>query len=82
VEPGFRVDGSDLAAFIGLRKPADSFAFAKVCKSVDDYAHSLFAFFRECDRRGIETIYCEAVDEVGIGAALMDRLRRAAEKDN
>jgi L-threonylcarbamoyladenylate synthase len=82
VEPGFRADGSQSVAFIGLRKPADSFAFAKVCKSVDDYAHSLFAFFRECDRRGIETIYCEAVDEVGIGAALMNRLRRAAEKDN
>ena len=67
------------AAYMGLRGPGDGFELVKICKSVEEYAHSVFEFFRECDRQGIETIYCEAVVETGIGAALMDRLGRAAE---
>jgi L-threonylcarbamoyladenylate synthase len=67
------------AAYIGLILPESNFAITKICDSVEDYAHSLFEFFRECDRRGIDTIWCEPVEETGIGAALMDRLRRAAE---
>lgn len=67
------------AAFIGMTKPYSSFARTVVCATVNDYAHEVFAFFRECDRAGIEKIFCEIVNESGIGAALMDRLRRAAE---
>lgn len=70
---------SENAAFIGLAEPPKAFTFVKVCDSIDEYARSLFEFFRECDRRGIGTIYCQPVPETGIGAALMDRLRRAAE---
>lgn len=67
------------AAAIGIGKIPDSFAFSIANRSVEDYAHSMFEFFRECDRRGIRTIFCQTVDETGIGTALMDRLRRAAE---
>lgn len=67
------------SAFIGISKPEHSFRFVNECSSVTEYAHSMFEFFRECDRLGIHTIYCEEVPETGIGAALMDRLRRAAE---
>jgi L-threonylcarbamoyladenylate synthase len=67
------------AAYIGLNEPAGNFGPVKICSSVEDYAHSLFEFFRECDRQSIDTVYCEPVEETGIGAALMDRLRRAAE---
>jgi len=77
-----RSEISDLrsgAGYIGLHERNEKFAAALVCGSVNDYAHSLFEFFRNCDRKGIGTIYCERVDEAGIGAALMDRLRRAAE---
>jgi L-threonylcarbamoyladenylate synthase len=69
---------TDRAAFIGLNPPGGKTELDLICSSVDEYAHELFEFFRECDRRGIETIYCEQVDESGIGAALMDRIRRAA----
>jgi L-threonylcarbamoyladenylate synthase len=62
-----------------LNEPEVNFSLVKICDSVEDYAHSLFEFFRECDRQGIDAIYCETVEETGIGAALMDRLRRAAE---
>jgi L-threonylcarbamoyladenylate synthase len=67
------------AAFIGLIKPDAVFDLEKVCETVEDYAHSVFDFFRQCDRAKIETIYCETVEEKGIGLALMDRLKRAAE---
>lgn len=75
-----KFDISDLrsAAYIGLSDPQRKFGIALICISVADYAHSVFEFFRECDRRRIGTIYCETVPETGIGSALMDRLRRAA----
>jgi L-threonylcarbamoyladenylate synthase len=66
------------AAYIGLNEPEGSFRLVKICDSVEHYAHSVFEFFRECDRQEIDTIYCEMVEAAGIGAALMDRLRRAA----
>ena len=66
-------------AFIGVTTPLASVKRSRVCRSVDEYAATLFEFFRECDRLNIATIYCEAVPEQGIGAALMDRIRRASE---
>lgn len=71
---------SSSAAFIGLNRPDRSFQLIKICNSLDDYAHSLFEFLRECDRNGIEYIFCETMHSEGIGTALMDRLQRAAER--
>ena len=68
------------SAFIGLSEPDARLDFVKICSSVEDYAHSVFDFFRQCDRLKIQTIYCETVEETGIGRALMDRLKRAAEE--
>ena len=67
------------SAFIGINKPDQNFDLIKICSSVEDYAHEVFSFFRACDAEEIKTIYCETVEEKGIGLALMDRLRRAAE---
>ncbi|MBO0724418.1 MAG: threonylcarbamoyl-AMP synthase [Blastocatellia bacterium] len=68
------------SAYIGVSAPADVAIFDRVliCKGVEEYARELFNFFRECDERGIETIFCQTVDEKGLGLALMDRIRRAA----
>jgi L-threonylcarbamoyladenylate synthase len=66
-------------AFIGIHEPDVELAFTKVVADVGEYAHELFEFFRECDRRGIKSIYCQPVPEAGIGGALMDRIRRAAQ---
>ncbi len=79
ISPKSKVQSSKLNAFIGLNEPDKKFDMIKVCQSVEDYVHDFFAFFRECDARNIETIYCETVEEGGIGLALMDRLKRAAE---
>lgn len=67
------------SAFIGLGRDGAVFAKQYIARDATDYAHNLFEFFRECDRERIRTIYCEAVPEVGIGSALMDRIRRAAQ---
>ena len=68
-------------AYIGMtrRGEIEGYGLAKICQSVPEYAHAVFEFFRECDRREIETIYCEKVAADGLGAALMDRLQRAAQ---
>lgn len=67
------------AAFIGLSRPDAEFKRVLVCESVEVYARSIYEFFRECDRDNIAIIYCEGVEETGIGSALMDRIKRAAE---
>lgn len=46
---------------------------------VDEYAHRLFDLMRTLDREGVDTILIEEIPEDGIGEAVMDRLRRAAE---
>ena len=77
VTAGFEIPASGSNGFIGIEHPIGDAELMKICDSTEDYAHSVFAFFRECDRRNIETIYCHSVNETGIGVALMDRLRRA-----
>ncbi len=68
------------SAFIGLQAPPYSAEFKQVliCQNVAQYAKSLFQFFRQCDEAEIQTIYCESVEERGLGLALMDRIKRAA----
>lgn len=66
------------AAYIGPTAPDGTFAAVERVTDADAYAHRLFAFFRECDRRGIQTIYCESIPEERVGRAVMDRIRRAA----
>lgn len=67
------------SAYIGVNERGEQFQITRICRSANEYASAVFEFFRECDRRGIKTIYCETVDETGIGSALMDRLRRSVE---
>lgn len=80
VSPGDPLESTDGAAYIGQSDLDGDFLLKLICGSVQDYASRLFEFFRECDRRAIQRIYCETVSESAIGSALMDRLRRAAQK--
>jgi L-threonylcarbamoyladenylate synthase len=43
------------------------------------YARELFAVLRELDAQGCQVIVAEGVAEEGLGRAVMDRLRRAAQ---
>jgi L-threonylcarbamoyladenylate synthase len=47
-------------------------------RSPEVAARRLYAWLRECDRLGIETILAEGYPDAGIGAALMNRMRKAA----
>jgi L-threonylcarbamoyladenylate synthase len=67
------------AAYIGLCTTELPFKLQKICVDAKTYAHELFAFFREADARGVETIFCQKVAELNLGRALMDRLRRASD---
>jgi L-threonylcarbamoyladenylate synthase len=68
-------------AWIGLENPpAQDWIVTESCSSVDVYAKRVYAFFREMDHMGIEVIVCSLVHEVGIGRALNDRLKRAADE--
>lgn len=67
------------SAYIGLKNiRKNHFGLKKICRTEEEYARSLFHFFRECDKNDIETIYCESVSEDGIGLAIMDRIRKAS----
>lgn len=48
--------------------------------SLDLYARNIFRALRELDKKGIDIILVEGVQEKGLGAAVMDRLRKAAAK--
>jgi L-threonylcarbamoyladenylate synthase len=74
-----RAEPAPEAAWIGLSEPPRGYAQATVCDDADDYARRLFDAFRRADRAGLGRIDAEVVPEVGIGVALMDRLRRAAQ---
>lgn len=77
--PQFTVSLDD-EAYIGLDAPPQPASFKKIliCANVEEYARSLFHFFRECDHAGVRIIYCQAVDKAGLGRALMDRIERAS----
>ncbi len=72
------------AAYIGLDAPSPAaakiFSRVLVCRNVEEYARSLFHFFRRCDAAGVKIICCQSVEEAGLGLALMDRINRATQR--
>ncbi len=70
-----------VAYYIGVSQPADPTRFRciLVCSNASDYAAKLFDFFRRADLSAADVVCCEAVEEVGIGVALLDRLQRASQ---
>ena len=67
------------AAWIGLDAPPPGYGLTETCATVEAYAHAVFAFFRRADARGMARIDAQRVPDEGLGRALMDRLRRAAD---
>lgn len=52
--------------------------FYHLGRTVEDVAKNLFKALRELDRRGVDVIIAEGVEERGLGLAVMNRLRKAA----
>ncbi|MDX1927704.1 MAG: L-threonylcarbamoyladenylate synthase [Pirellulaceae bacterium] len=63
------LDTSKLDSYLGASRRFDS---------VEEYAHELYEFMRSVDRLGIQYLFCQRPTASGIGAALHDRLTRAA----
>jgi L-threonylcarbamoyladenylate synthase len=76
-------DRAARVAYIGIDKLSNplegKFFRFHYCENESEYAALLFTFFRECDHLGVDAILCQGVPQVGIGRALMDRIRRASE---
>ena len=68
------------SAYIGLSEPPEGISLCKRCQNLEEYGCELFSFFRRCDSKGIERIYCELPSNQGLGRAIRDRLMRAAGK--
>ncbi len=61
-------------------RPRRALAFARhVPGGVSLYARGLFGALRDAEDAGVRTLFVETVRERGVGRAVMDRLRRAAE---
>lgn len=67
-----------LIAHSALEIDSDQFSLFRLRNSPDDYAHSIYSAMRQLDAWGADVIVIEAINERGEGAAVMDRLRRAA----
>jgi hypothetical protein len=46
----------------------------------DAWARSIFSTLRDLDKEGFQAIVVEAIPETGRGAAVMERLRKAAQR--
>ena len=49
-------------------------------EKIKNFSRNLFSLFRNADKKGIDYILISAIDEKGIGLAVMDRIRRASFK--
>jgi L-threonylcarbamoyladenylate synthase len=74
--------GADLlkSGFIGLDVPDAKFARVIVFTSPENFARGIFAAFRRMEAEGVLFIVVQWPDARGIGLALRDRIRRAAEE--
>lgn len=55
-----------------------SFFSIRLGARADEYAHSIYAALRDVDKKNPRVIIVEGISEAGEGAAVMDRLHRAA----
>jgi len=77
----FRQKGKTVGCIVhshALAKVESGDYFRILPTPIEFFARYLFRTFREFDEGGIQVILVETVAEKGLGAAVMDRLRRAA----
>lgn len=74
-------DSSFLAFRTPSGKPASKYTRAlSPSGDMREAAANFFSFLIELDREDIEVIYAEQIPEVGLGKAMMERLKKAAQK--
>ena len=81
LDPGKRYG---LLRFNSQFQPANSFAVVETLSktgNLREAAQNLFAAMRRLDASGVDIIVAQAVEEQGMGHAIMDRLRRASARE-
>lgn len=83
IEDVRQLEGTKSCALLSMTEHdlGHQFGLYRQLPDLGKYAAELYEFFREADRLGIQTIFCESVPRTGLGEAIMDRLSRAAEND-
>jgi L-threonylcarbamoyladenylate synthase len=77
----FKSAGKSVACIVHsvqLTQLQSGYLFRFLPADVNFLARNLYRTFRELDSQKVDVILAEAVEEEGLGAAVMDRLRRAA----
>ncbi len=79
-EIGQPFDENEQAAFLGLQAPAEirQWPYVMEYEEVADYMRGFYEALRQVDRLGIQRVYCQRVEAIGLGKALMDRIERAS----
>jgi len=85
--PGIRVEHSEKSGLLcwGRNQRSESFGVVRSLSEDCDLAEAaarLFSLLREFDQLPLDRIYVEPVPEIGVGKAIMNRLRRAAYSEN
>ena len=80
---GFSPDGKTQVGLLSFQRPTTRAGFAAIEVLTErgcfrEAAVNLFAALRRLDSLGLDCIVASPVPEVGLGRAIMDRLRRAA----
>ena len=78
---GTPAPGDGLIAPISVKTPDEVIRLAAP-KNNTEYAHALYNALRQGDALGIKNIYAVLADDIGVGVAINDRLRKAASTDN
>ncbi len=78
----FKIENSLTAGLLAFKKPSSGLSFKAVdvlSKNGDlrEAACNLFEALHRLEKADIDVIYAEPVPEIGLGRAIMDRLRRA-----
>ena len=74
---GTPAPGDGLIAPIGIKTPDEVIRLAAP-KNNTEYAHALYNALRQGDALGIKNIYAVLADDIGVGVAINDRLKKAA----
>jgi L-threonylcarbamoyladenylate synthase len=76
----FKPKKGERAGLLAFSKGREGFEKVEVLSKRGDLreaAANFFTFLHRLDEAGLQVIYAEAVEEVGLGKAIMERLRKA-----
>jgi L-threonylcarbamoyladenylate synthase len=74
-------EGDGFIALASIPTPSGAIRLASP-KNIEEYAHLLYAAFRQADLRKLDKIFVDTPTSEGLGTAILDRLRKASAKDN